>query len=122
MQIFTGKTVTILSSAFSAPIQKSDRNAIIRSTWCEVCAAESRRVAASSLFSSSASITAASEVDEAVEIESAGFRDVEVVGAHECMTPTSDGIVKKALRLMEEGGFSSVYVGVVHPHPQNGRR
>ena len=57
-----------------------------------------------------------------MEGESAGFGDVEVVGAHECMTPTSDGgIVKKALRLMEGGGFSSVYVGVVHPHPQNER-
>ena len=42
-----------------------------------------RRVAASSLFSSSASITAASEVDEAVEIESAGFGDVEVDGVHD---------------------------------------
>ena len=86
---------------FSAPGHKSDRNAI-RSTWGDLCATEK---CCELRFLVGLDHR---EVDKAVEIESAGYGDVEVVAARD----TYDGIVKKVLRLMEEQ-LSSEYTHIL---------
>ena len=90
-----------VSLFFSAPDHKSDRNAI-RNTWGDLCAAEKccelRFIVGLDHR----------EVDKAVEIEGAGYGDVEVVAAHD----TYDGIVKKVMRLLE-AELSSEYTHIL---------